>query len=234
MPPGGSTITGLDPLLTQNPSLSPEEERSWLYYLAEISLRRIMNRILEEFYSRRETWWNSNNFSLLLAQYRSFLDELILWRQHIPHQLQFDEATIPGNEFAFFLKGRYYMCHEWIQRPFLYYILHQPPNDLHRVDAVPIAQKCLQNCSTLITIFSHHHRHGAIWSVVRRSLSCALLLLAAARKGFEEPLVDWKAQIEITLQTMAKWEREAIDLQWAKRVLQDIMQVTLDGQGFAV
>jgi hypothetical protein len=43
----------------ENPSshLGLEEERSWFYYLAEISLRRTMNRILSIFYGQGEQHW---------------------------------------------------------------------------------------------------------------------------------------------------------------------------------
>ena len=58
--------------------LQPEEERSWLYYLAEISLRKLMNRILEGLYSDGEGYWLTNVTSLL-SQHAVFYEELTLW-----------------------------------------------------------------------------------------------------------------------------------------------------------
>ncbi|KAM5457727.1 hypothetical protein McanCB49686_002712 [Microsporum canis] len=217
-----------------------------------------------------ETWWNTANFALILAQFKSFSDQLDLWyllfssftslplllflyfysfyfhffhfyfhfllllllhrRQHIPPQLRFDDFETPDNEFALLLKGRYFTCREWIHRPFLHYVLHRPPDDPYRPQAVPIAQAALQACSALIVTCVHNHRHGATWSVVRRALTCAFLLLAAARQGFYAPLVDWTARVNNTIQYIAKWEREAVDLRWAKQVLEDILHDTLKSQ----
>ncbi|EFQ99027.1 C6 zinc finger domain-containing protein [Nannizzia gypsea CBS 118893] len=208
----------------------PAEESSWFYYLAEISLRRIMNSVLEAFYCRQESWWSTHNFALLLSQFTSFSDQLDLWRQHIPLPLQFDDLETPDSEFALLLKGRYFTCLEWTQRPFLHYVLHHTPDDPYYPQAVPIAQRSLQSCSNLIVACSYNHRHGATWSVVRRALTCAILLLAAARGRFYAPSVDWEAGIRTTVQYIAKWEREAVDLQWANRVLQDILHDTLKRQ----
>lgn len=59
-------------------SLQPEEERSWLYYLAEISLRKIMNRILEGLYSRGEQYWR-DDIRRVIVQHLAFSEELAMW-----------------------------------------------------------------------------------------------------------------------------------------------------------
>lgn len=58
--------------------LNAEEEESWLYYLAEISLRRIANRILEHIYASGELSWNAP-YSHLLEHFASSQEELLLW-----------------------------------------------------------------------------------------------------------------------------------------------------------
>ena len=82
LPPGrkptSERLTDASNQTTGDCSLSQEEEQSWLYYLAEISLRRIMNRILEGFYSRQEAW-NANELPTMLVHYKAFSEELALW-----------------------------------------------------------------------------------------------------------------------------------------------------------
>ncbi|KAL7625818.1 hypothetical protein AAE478_005041 [Parahypoxylon ruwenzoriense] len=55
-----------------------EEERSWLYYLAEISLRGIMNRLLADYYGEGETAW-INDISSLRKRYKDYHMEINLW-----------------------------------------------------------------------------------------------------------------------------------------------------------
>lgn len=135
---------------------------------------------------------------------------------------------MPDNELTFFLRGRYYICHEWIQRPFLHYVLSHSKHDFYRAEATPIARQCLQTCSTLIKIFALHHRHGAIWSVLRRCFGCSMLLLAASKTAFIDSSVDWQGGVKIAVDTLANWEAEAEDIAWMRRVLQDVLRRTLE------
>lgn len=58
--------------------LGLQEERSWLFYLAEIALQRIMNRILDCFYGKGEYHWITN-FEEILKQHMAFKDEIYQW-----------------------------------------------------------------------------------------------------------------------------------------------------------
>lgn len=58
--------------------LDHEEERSWLYYLAEISLRKIMNRILQDIYSKGEQYW-ATDIARVISQHASYSEELAVW-----------------------------------------------------------------------------------------------------------------------------------------------------------
>lgn len=152
------------------------------------------------------------------------LTDHITRHQHVPSQLQFkNDIEIPDNEFILSLKCRYYMCLEWIQRPFLHYRIHQLSN-LHddRTDdiAYGIARSYSKTCSTLILLCSRHQRHDAIWFIMRRSLCCALLLLAGAKKWLTG--IGWEKDLEVAVQTLSKWEPEAVDLQWATKLLRSI------------
>ena len=77
MPPTTKS-PGQDFLDNSNDYLDPEEERSWLYYLAEISLRRTMNRILEILYSRGEQHW-INSIRQIMGESATCAEELNAW-----------------------------------------------------------------------------------------------------------------------------------------------------------
>ena len=154
-------------------------------------------------------------------------------RRHIPPQLQFDDSNIPGTEFTFFLKGRYHWCHEWIQRPFLHYLLRHSTPGPYRAEAGIIAQMGLQSCCTLLQLFAAHHRHGALWAVLRKAFGCSLLLVAAFKAGLPECPADWKTHVELGIETITKWEAEAEDLAFSRRVLQDILHQSLSQMALA-
>ena len=59
-------------------ALDRDEEESWLYYLAEISIRKIMDRILSEFYGKGEGFWLTD-IAALIEQYELYSEELSLW-----------------------------------------------------------------------------------------------------------------------------------------------------------
>lgn len=90
----GSGFSPEDTFSTTSCELGPEEERSWLYYLAEISLRRIMNRILEGFYVRQEEW-RAYSFAEMLLHYKTFSQELILWYDLIHTKFNLTNADVP-------------------------------------------------------------------------------------------------------------------------------------------
>lgn len=58
--------------------LSASEEHSWLYYLAEISMRGIMNRILDDIYSDGNEKWISS-IHILFQYVETCRDELQTW-----------------------------------------------------------------------------------------------------------------------------------------------------------
>jgi hypothetical protein len=58
--------------------VQPEEERSWLYYLAEISYRRILNRAITTFGSDGCAGWITN-IRANIKNCEAFEDEMNIW-----------------------------------------------------------------------------------------------------------------------------------------------------------
>lgn len=58
--------------------IQPEEERSWLYYLAEISFRRLMNRAIAALSHEGEQGWVTN-IRTNIKYCEAFEDEIRIW-----------------------------------------------------------------------------------------------------------------------------------------------------------
>ncbi|KAF5592118.1 heterokaryon incompatibility protein [Fusarium pseudocircinatum] len=142
----------------------PEEEKSWFYYLAEISYRRMMNRAMAVMARNGEQGW-SDNISEAMEHCKEFNEQIDLWYSHIPPQIDPKNAVHANNELAQFLKNRELSCREWIHRPFLFYILHKSPEDEHYGRAIPLAQRCLELCAEHLFRTYGHNRHHGTWTL---------------------------------------------------------------------
>ncbi|SMR56274.1 unnamed protein product [Zymoseptoria tritici ST99CH_3D1] len=104
------------------PAPSPGSDEIW-YFLAEIALRRLLNRVSHLLYSK----------SLSLASLAPLVTELDLqltqWHNHLPPSVQFpirpssslpDEALDPVQTV---LRLRYHACRTIIHRPYILYVL---------------------------------------------------------------------------------------------------------------
>ncbi|KAI8257072.1 hypothetical protein K4K53_006277 [Colletotrichum sp. SAR 10_77] len=195
-----------------------EEERSWLYYLAEISLRRTIKDTMAVLYRKGETYWLQNE-QLLVRQYDEFEKEISQLHSHLPPLIQFDEHRHADNELAFYLQGRFQGWREATLRPLLYCALHAPGDVNPRV--VELAQKAVDTCSAMIVKTAYHHRHGGSWFVARRAFSCAMMILAAKlRDGPVRAPPNWRALVRLALRVVRRWGREARDVERMRSTLE--------------
>ena len=71
---------GLNESSHQSPSnLDPELEQSWGYYLADIAVRRIGNRVINSFYNDNESLWVSTPTSRLIRIAEELDSQLTQW-----------------------------------------------------------------------------------------------------------------------------------------------------------
>jgi hypothetical protein len=86
-PPGGSPIASGNPAAdatahdTESPSsmLSPEVENCWSYYLSEIAVRHIMNRVINTFYQNNESSWLSMPIHRMIRMAQELESQLTQW-----------------------------------------------------------------------------------------------------------------------------------------------------------
>ncbi len=59
--------------------LEPELERSWYYYLADIAVRRILQRVFDVFYRSSHHTWSQLDFSQLVWSAEELDQQLTQW-----------------------------------------------------------------------------------------------------------------------------------------------------------
>ncbi|KXH29217.1 hypothetical protein CSIM01_00945 [Colletotrichum simmondsii] len=223
-----------------------EEERSWLYYLAEISLRRTIKNTMSVLYREGEAYWLRNE-DLLIRQYDEFEKEISQLHSHLPPLIQFTEHDYPENELAFYLQGRFQGWRESTLRPLLYCALHgirgrgqHDQSQQHPTNprVIHLAQKAVDTCAAMIVKTAHHHRHGGSWFVARRAFSCAVMVLAVVAAGNHpvEPPSNWNSLVRLALRVLGRWGKEARDLERMRETLQRLFHRVQQkaGSGMAV
>lgn len=115
------------------------EEESWYYYLTEIAVRRIGNRIVNTFYTRdMETWLDAKP---LLRMALEFDDQISQWSSNLPPAMQQwktaytirdptssttgkGPAAHVSQELSWALENRLLEARSWLYQPFLYNLIH--------------------------------------------------------------------------------------------------------------
>ncbi|KIW42860.1 uncharacterized protein PV06_06368 [Exophiala oligosperma] len=115
------------------------QAQSWLFFLAEISLRRTINAHLRLLYGRSESYWLSH-LPLLLRHHAQCEEQISLWYSHLPSKLQFSDSAPQPQSLSYYLESRFQDWREHILRPLLYCALHHSrqknwPHQFHPVAA---------------------------------------------------------------------------------------------------
>ncbi|KAI1864481.1 uncharacterized protein JN550_008768 [Neoarthrinium moseri] len=166
-----------------NPS---ETEHASLYFLACISMRRLLNRVHQLLYARDTgAATDISRFPAIVTELDHQLEE---WREFLPHAFQFDAHDIDKwpSECGGFLRQRYLTCKSVIYRPYLAWLLANGPNDVRGVaksEIVERAKVCLDACTSHIlalTGFSHTVLVDT-WICVLSMATAMMILLATCR-----------------------------------------------------
>ncbi|KAM9883608.1 vegetative cell wall protein gp1 [Verticillium dahliae] len=207
-------------------SLILQQEESWYYYLTEITLRRIANDILNEFYQNGHEGWNTETIGFMAQAARGFEQQLSDWYDGLPPPIRFDDLELCPRELPYMVKGRVYEIKTWLYRPFLYYAIHNPLGAPHRAMVQPLVDQAISWHLSGIRGEPLSHRHHGSWYGVRVAATCAFVVLAAVKSGkFTMPVgVDWRADIRQCIERMRFWEEEGPGITRAIQVLEDYLQ----------
>ena len=125
--------------LRQHASRLCNEEESWYYYLTEIALRRISNRIINSFFNQDRSSWLNIRPLLRIAQ--EFEAQVSSWSAHLPPAMQqYETSSIiraphlnylsegagshVSRELSWAIDNRLLEMQTWLYQPFLYYLIH--------------------------------------------------------------------------------------------------------------
>ncbi|KAG6000625.1 hypothetical protein E4U21_005277 [Claviceps maximensis] len=102
--------------------VAAEEEQSSLYFLACISMRRLLNRVHQLLYAQGTgAALDTTRFPCIVEELQHQLDE---WRNFLPPAFQFTIDMQPAaNAASGFLRQRYLTCRSVIYRPYLMWLL---------------------------------------------------------------------------------------------------------------
>jgi hypothetical protein len=216
------------------------ERRSWYYYLAEIAIRHLFNRVLSSRLGRPilPTVESINAALTELAMYEIQLQE---WHDSLPEFINFPmpqgDISPLSDELRQYLRGRFLAIRELMYRPFIQlcvtHVIDVPSPLLIRVSDV--ASQALQYCVfRLQATAPPQSLHHGLWFQMRNATTCSLILIAADRArtdqnakriaamGLKMP-IGWRERILEEMESLTRywgvkrggiWECYQI-LQWA-------------------
>ncbi|TEA11550.1 Echinocandin B biosynthetic cluster transcription factor ecdB [Colletotrichum sidae] len=139
------------------------EEQSSLYFLACISMRRLLNRVHQLLYARGTgAALDHARFPYVVAELDHQLDE---WREVLPPAFAFGvgfdrvvdddrqgttTATAAATEHGGFLRQRYLACRSVVYRPYLMWMLSGMAGGSGASSELPVSQDALDNCKACL------------------------------------------------------------------------------------
>jgi hypothetical protein len=226
-PPDEPNYSGGSPE-QQNGELQKIHETSWIYYLTEVLLRRICNRIWNTLYSQGASLWLRWPLDDLISVIEGFEMELEEFYNTLPPNARFEFNEELDNEVVSLLRGRFVELYRYIYRPALFCAIHLPRND----ETQPILRRFIDKLFGM-TVYPpldevRIYRHHGTWYYCREIWVAALLLLAAVKGGVENPSNAYLQEtIAGTIATLEYWVRETETLQRCIHTLKFGLEATL-------
>ena len=110
------------------------EEESWYYYLTEIALRRIGNRIINTFHQHPDEHKSWVDIAPLIPIAQELEAQISTWSANLPPSMMHHESHVDGfadghssasKELTWATENRIIEMKSWLYQPFLYYAIHQ-------------------------------------------------------------------------------------------------------------
>ncbi|KAF4980636.1 hypothetical protein FZEAL_3385 [Fusarium zealandicum] len=210
---------------------SHRQRASWLFYLAEISLRRLSSRVCDEILQlHRASASNLDFLNELAAMLPVYETQVNQWSGSLPPELSIAGPPAEDNVCVFVLRGHFVNFFETIYWPFVMAYLAALERGLPMfVSGQEHAQRGLEYHLLRVGVNEPGflHRHHGTWLMIRSCIRTAIVLLAAASLGAVMPK-GWQDAVHGIVRLMSLWEAEVPELPAQKAVLQGIM-LGLDG-----
>lgn len=212
--------------------LRTQREAVWYYYLAEIALRRLGNRILNAFHKT-----NQGQAKLDVKGVTDFEEQALGWISGLPPALNFQASPHPTDgglydNLKFVLEGHLLDCYEMMYWPFLTEIIFNGPPDGASRDLENLAYKSLYYCIRRIERNEHgfFNRHHGTWLMLRACTRSALVLIAAKRDPVLSSMLpdEWEQAVWKVTSMLKFWRKESREcddrLMVIERCMYDIAQ----------
>ncbi|KAG9506480.1 hypothetical protein J7337_000011 [Fusarium musae] len=175
-------------------SLAVQHEQSWMYYLTDISLRKL-EILIESFFATQQAEQHQPESVDLESFYRDILNtladldnQIMLDFINLPDSITFetDESGHSPDDLREYLRLRLIIIRHTLSRPALHFILHRGLDGLSmplRAQAIDLANRALRIDRFLVTHGLTTHRHLGTWLGIRYCTCAALEIIAAAKSG---------------------------------------------------
>ncbi|KFA63722.1 hypothetical protein S40285_07120 [Stachybotrys chlorohalonatus IBT 40285] len=208
---------------------SERQRASWLFYLAEISLRRLSSRVCDEIMQLHRSSATSGAFlddlAALTPLYESQAQQ---WAESLPPELSIAEPQGEDNICKYVLRGHFINFFETIYWPFV----------MAHLGSLEAELPSTSHCQSLATKGLHYHirriymnepgflhRHHGTYPMIRGCIRSALVLVAAGLLGSDLPL-GWHDATSNVIQLLESWGEEVPEfLRWKVFIRQSLFQV---------
>lgn len=164
------------------------QTESWYYYLTEVALRRIGNRIINTFFTgSRESWIFIEPYLDIAVEFEA---QVSSWYANLPPTMQRYETnstiraprreSLPGieidavsQELSWATENRLLEMRSWLYQPFLYHLIHAKPQ---RLPAQPLGSPTGYASSAASGSLAPEPA-GVLWSLIIRGIECNLAIL---------------------------------------------------------
>ncbi|KIX00868.1 uncharacterized protein Z518_09933 [Rhinocladiella mackenziei CBS 650.93] len=212
--------------------LRSQREIVWYFYLAEIALRRLGNRILNFIYDTKA----NSNLSTMAESTLGFEQQAADWIRSLPQALDLEAPSL-GEEsevrhsLKFILKGHLLDCYEMMYWPFIVVAVnYDNPERTSTISGGTMesfVHKALVVCVERIEKNEQgfFYRHHGTWLMLRSCTRSALVLLAAARLEKLSLLMPdrWRQAIEKVIEMLKFWRRESRDVEDRLRLVETLL-----------
>ncbi|OJJ44613.1 hypothetical protein ASPZODRAFT_698914 [Penicilliopsis zonata CBS 506.65] len=204
-------------------NLEDETARAWYYYLAEIALRRLANRILHHLFRHQEEG-RFFRISQMVDSIAAFEDQATDWMVSLPPMFSLSTPESEDDVLKFVLRGHLLDCCEWMYFPFMLetinYGRRDPVLDEYTRKGLRMSVERIAKNKA-----GFYHRHHGAWLMLRTCTRSALILLAASHSNHVGDLVPtgWREAVMDAMDMLRFWEAEVSDARDRLGVLAELM-----------
>ncbi|KIL88615.1 hypothetical protein FAVG1_07862 [Fusarium avenaceum] len=214
------------PLDSTKTTASSRQHAAWLFYLSEISLRRLSSRTCHDVLELHRASTSNHHFleslALVVPAYEAQANE---WAETLPPELSIATAPIDDNVCCFVLRGHLVNFFERLYWPFV--MAHLAALERGMTSPIPgrqFAEKGLEYhvLNVEINEAGFLHRHHGTWLMVRALVRSATVLLAARLLNSAMPK-GWREGCERIMQVLRAWEDDIPGMSNHRNFLEEVL-----------